>query len=171
MYRLRFIYVMLKSLLTPKKTFLADFKLHFIAIPFIDTDVSQLFTQTYSLYMGLARWNILFNSEFRTAALKWYWVPVTASETMTYKKPIKAFSLVTLVTRAVYWDDQRFYLEHLFYVNQTIHAKAYVAGLVRGPKGKVKPNEGFKLLGIEKASPPMPLEIKSWIDFLANKNS
>ena len=44
---------MLKSLLSPsKKIATDDFILNFIAIPFIDTDVSLLFTQTYALYMG-----------------------------------------------------------------------------------------------------------------------
>ncbi len=69
MYRLRFIYVLLKSLLSKKRNLLDDFDLHFIALPLIDTDYTRLFTQTYALYMGLARWNFLFNSEFRTVAV------------------------------------------------------------------------------------------------------
>ena len=84
---------------------------------------------------GLARWNILFNSELKTAALKRGWVPVTATETITYKKSIKAFSSIRLVTRAVYWDDQRFYLEHTFYVKDVMHAQAYVAGVGKKPQG------------------------------------
>lgn len=160
---------MLKSFLSPSKNLLDEFRLRFWVIPFIDTDVSIMFTQTYSLYMGLARWNIVFNSEFRTAALKKGWMPVTASETITNRKPIKAFSKVTLVTKTVYWDEQRFYLEHTFYVNNVIHAQAYVAGLLRSTKGPIKPNEGFKELGISKESPPMPNKLQSWIDFIARE--
>lgn len=169
MYRIRFIYVMLKSFLSRSKNLSEDFKLHFFVIPLIDTDVSIMFTQTYSLYMGLARWNIVFNSEFRNAALKMGWMPVTASETITNRKPIKAFSRVTLVTKTVYWDDQRFYLEHTFFVNNIIHAQAYVAGLLRSTKGPIKPTEGFKKLGITRESPPMPDKLQHWIDFIARK--
>src|SRR5687767_8174003 len=106
MYRLRFIYVLLKSLLSKKRNLLDDFELHFIAIPLIDTDFTRLFTQTYALYMSLARWNFLFNSEFRTVALKKAWVPVTTAETMTYRKSVKAFDRVTLVTRLLHWNDR-----------------------------------------------------------------
>lgn len=156
MYRIRFIYVILKSLLTRPKNLLDTFELHFVALPLIDTDFTRLFTQTYSLYMGLARWNYLFNSEFKTVALKKAWIPVTTSETIAYKKSIKAFSRVTLKTQLLCWNDRRFYLEHIFYVNDVICAHAYVEGMVRSPKGHLKPTEVFKALGVTRESPEMP---------------
>ncbi|MES2621799.1 MAG: thioesterase family protein [Bacteroidota bacterium] len=164
MYRLRFIYVLLKSLLSPKKGLLDDFELHFIALPLIDTDYTRLFTQTYALYMGLARWNFLFNSEFRTVALKKAWVPVTTSETITYRKSIKALNRVTLITRMVYWNERRFYLEHIFYVKGEVCAHTYIEGLVRSPKSHLKPTEVFKQLGVTHESPPLPENIRGWIN-------
>ena len=164
MYRLRFIYVLLKSLLTRKKDLLADFELTFIALPLIDTDFNRLFTHSYALYMGLARWNFLFNSEFRTVALKKAWVPVTTSETITYRKSVKAFDRVTLITRMVYWNERRFYLEHIFYVKGAVCAHTHIEGLVRSPKGHLKPNEVFKTLGVHRQSPPLPATIQGWVD-------
>lgn len=169
MYRLRFIYVLLKSLLSKKKGLLDDFELHFIALPLIDTDYTRLFTQTYSLYMGLARWNFLFNSEFRTVALKKACVPVTTAETITYRKSVKALDRVTLVTRLLHWNDHRFYLEHIFYVKGEVCAHTYIEGLVRGPKGHLKPNEVFKELGVTRQTPLLPEKIQGWVDSISIK--
>jgi acyl-CoA thioesterase FadM len=171
MYRLRFIYVLLKSLLSRKRNLLDDFELNFIAIPLIDTDFSRLFTQTYALYMGLARWNFLFNSEFRTVALKKAWVPVTTAETMTYRKSIKAFDRVSLITRLICWNERRFYVEHTFYVKGKVCAHTYIEGLVRSPKEHLKPNEVFKALGVTMESPPLPQKMQGWVESISERAS
>ena len=170
MYRLRFLYILIKSLLARKRGLLDDFELIFHAIPLIDTDYSRMFTQTYALYMGLARWNLLFNSEFKTAALKRAWVPVTTAETITYMRSIKAMDRVKLITRIIYWDDRRFYIEHIFYVKDQIYAQTYVEGLIRSPKGPLKSGEAFKELGVNRESPPMPWKLQGWIDMISDKS-
>jgi len=164
MYRIRFILVMLISLLSKKKTLSEDFHLKFWAVPFLDTDIKLLFTHTYAQYMALGRWNLLFNSEFRAAALKRGWAPVTAKETITYKRSIKAFSRVKLTTRIVHWNDRRFYVEQMFYVKDQIRAISYVEGLIKGPKGHLKPNEAFKSMGVKRESPPLPESMQGWAD-------
>ncbi|MFY0652195.1 MAG: thioesterase family protein [Cyclobacteriaceae bacterium] len=171
MYRLRFIVVMLKSLLSQKRELSDDFELNFWVVPFLDTDLKLLFTQTYSQYMGLARWNLLFNSEFRTAALKRGWVPVTTRETLSYKRSIKVFDRVRLLTRIIHWNERRFYLEHVFYVKGEIKALAYVEGLVRGPKGHLKPEEAFKAMGVTRESEPLPEHLQGWIDLVYEPHS
>lgn len=171
MYRLRFIVVILQSLLSKKKGLLDDFELRFWAIPLVDTDFNRLFTQTYALYMGLARWNFLFNSEFRTVAVNKAWVPVTTAETMTYTRSVKAFDRVRLVTRLIHWNDRRFYLEHIFYVNNKEYAHTYVEGLVRSPQGHLKPYEVFKELGVTKEPPPLPEALQGWIDMISERKA
>lgn len=163
MYRIRFFLLLLQCLLTRTQGLLEDFKVSFLALPFIDTDVSRLFTQTYATYMGLCRWHFVFHSEFRNLALKKAWVPVTASETMEYKRSIKAFSRVQVTTKLLCWNEKRFYLEQTFSVKGNVHARAYLEGLIRGPKGHLKPPEVFKELGVEQDSPPMPEYLKLWI--------
>lgn len=169
MYRLRFIYVLIKSLASSRRGLMDDFELNFIALPFIDTDFSRLFTQTYALYMGLARWNFVFNSEFKMVAVKKAWVPVTTAETTTYRKSVKALDRVRLVTRLLHWNDRRFYMEHIFYVKNEVYAHTYVEGLVRGPGGHLKPGEVFKALGVMRESPTLPAKLQGWIDLIANK--
>lgn len=166
MYRLRFIIVMVKSFLSKKKNLSEVFILKFWAVPILDTDLSLLFTQTYNQYMGLARWNLLFNSEFRTQALKKAWIPVTTKETIAYKRSIRAFERVSLQTRIVHWNNRRFYIEHIFYVKKEIRAIAYVEGLVKGPHGHLKPNEAFRAMGITRESTPIPKNLQGWIDLV-----
>lgn len=155
---------MLKSFLSKKKPITEDLTLEFWAVPFLDTDVKLLFTQTYNQYMGLARWNLVFNSEFRTGALKRGWVPVTTRETISYKRSVKAFDRVKLTTRLLFWDDRRFYHQHIFSVKGEVKAICYLEGMLRGPKGHLKPAEAFKALGVELESPPIPKEVSGWIN-------
>lgn len=163
-YRLRFLRIIIQSFLSKKKPITEDLTLTFWAIPFFDTDLSRLFTQTYNQYMGLARWNLVFNSEFRTAALKKGWVPVTTKETIKYKKSIRAFQKVTLTTRLLFWNEKRFYHEHVFSVKGEVKAICFLEGLLRSPKGILKPNEAFSELGVDLISPKIPDDIKGWIN-------
>ena len=163
MYRIRFFITILRSFLSKPQGLLEDFKLHFWAIPFIDTDISRLFTQTYAAYMGLCRWQFVFQSEFRKVALKKAWVPVTTSETIVYKRSIKAFSRVQVTTRLVCWDEKRFYLEQTFSVKGDLYSKTLLEGLIRGPKGHLNPPEVFKELGVQQSSPETPEYVKQWV--------
>ncbi len=163
MYRLRFLKTMTLAWLFKARGLLDSFELNFWVVPFIDTDFSRLFTQTYSIYMALGRWHFIFNSVFRNVALKKAWVPVTTAETITYKKSIKAFSRVRLKTQLLCWDENRFYLEQSFYVADQLCAHALLEGLIRGPKGILKPNEVFQHLGLEQQSPEFPAQVQKWI--------
>jgi hypothetical protein len=163
MYRLRFLKTLFLCFIFKSRKLLDDFDLYFIALPLIDTDLTRLFTQTYSVYMGLARWHFVFNSEFRSVALKKRWVPVTTAEFIVYKKSIKAFSKVNIRTKLLHWNDKRFYLEHIFYVDNKVHAHAYLEGLIRSPEGHLGPNEVFRILGVNQDSPLMPKELELWI--------
>ena len=164
MYRLRFLGVMIRSLFSRKRALSEAFVLHFWAIPLLDTDFTLLFTQTYGQYMGLARWNLLFNSEFRNFALKKGWVPVTTRETIAYKRPVKAFDRVKLTTTVIYWNERRFYMEQRFEVQGKTKALAYVEGLVRSPKGHLKPAEAFAAMGLQRASPLIPEHLRAWME-------
>ena len=163
MYRLRFIRVILKSFLSRKQSILAPLHLKFWVVPFFDTDVKLLFTHTYNQYMALARWNLVFNSEFRTGALKRGWVPVTTKETIQYKRSIKAFERVTITTKLLFWNERRFYHRHVFSVKGEVRAVCLLEGMLRGPKGHLKPSEAFEKLGAKLKSPPIPKEIETWL--------
>lgn len=162
MYRIRFLLIAISCLIKKPKSLLEKFDLKFRAWPLTDTDVTRLFTQTYSSYMGLGRWHFVFSSEFKTAAFKHRWVPVTTAESVVYKRPIRVFEKVQLQTQLICWNERRFFLRQTFLVNAEPRAFALVEGLLRGPHGHVNPIEAFKVLGASNASPEMPDDIKLW---------
>ena len=163
MYRLRFLKTIFFALVTPSRGLLETFELRFLAIPFIDTDFTRLFTQTYTLLMGLGRWHFVFNSQFRPAAIKSGWAPVTTAESIVYKRSIKALARIRLTTKMLCWNENRFYLEQCFYVGENLHARTLVEGLVRSPERHLKPTEVFKVMGVERDSPAFTSEISNWI--------
>jgi len=162
MYRLRFLFTMIGCFLRPTRGLMHVYSKRFVAIPFVDTDVSRLFTQTYATYMGLSRWHFMFSSPFRNAALKRGWSPITTQETIKYRRAVKAFSLVTVQTRMLCWTEKRFYLEQLFLVRGEVHARCVLEGMIRGPKGVLAPPEAFGTLGFSEPSPALPEDISKY---------
>jgi hypothetical protein len=46
---------------------------------------NRMFTHSYALFMGLARWHLLFGSQFRNLAVRHKWAPVTTCEVINYR--------------------------------------------------------------------------------------
>jgi hypothetical protein len=167
-YRLRFIYIIISCFFSKPKDILSQFKLHFRAIPFLDTDVSRSFTHTYSSLTGLGRWHYVFSSQFKQAAIKSRWFPVTTAETITFKRSIKAWEPIQLVTEVVCWNDKCFFLKQTFLVKNEERAVAYSQGIVRSPQGHLRPPDIFKAFGVTLPSPPMPKELQAWYSMQLN---
>lgn len=161
MYRFRFFWILFKSLFSKPKPIRSIFELKFRVLPFLDTDFSRMFTHTYSAFMALGRWHYVFDSELRRVAIRNKWAPVTTSETMTYKKSIKAFSKVTLQTKLIAWNEHRFYLEQTFLVKGQIRAQCLLEGLIRAPQSILKPGDVFAAAGMNEASPEFPKHLKN----------
>ena len=166
MYRVRFLLIILRCLISATAPVDRQRRLSFRAIPFIDTDVSRMFTHSYALFMGLARWHLLFGSEFRNLAVRHKWVPVTTCDVINYKRSIRAFQKFELRTRVVHWDNDRFYIEQSFDVGGQTFVSALVEGVVRSPQGILKTGDVFAKAGYE-GPPPEPSEdMKERITYL-----
>lgn len=162
MYRLRFLVIMAKCFFSKPQDILSSYDLSFRVLPFVDTDLTRLFTQTYSAWTGLGRWHYVFSSAFKQAALKHRWIPVTTAETITFKRSIRIGEKVTLKTQIVCWNERCFFLRQTFYVGAEIRAVALSEGIVRSPKGHLKPGDVFNSFGHDIDSPPIPDEIRKW---------
>src|SRR5262245_12783419 len=103
MYRVRFLLIILRCLISATAPVESERRLSFRAVPFIDTDITRMFTHSYALFMGLARWHLLFGSQFRKLALRHKWAPVTTGEMINYRRSIRAFQKFELRTRVIYW--------------------------------------------------------------------
>ena len=162
MYRLRFIAIMLQCFFSKPQDILASYELTFRALPIFDTDLTRLFTQTYSAWTGLGRWHYVFSSPFKQAATKHRWIPVTTAETITFKRSIKFGEKVTLKTQIACWNERCFFLRQTFLVGEEIRAVAFSEGIVRSPKGHLKPGDVFSSFGRALESPETPAEIQKW---------
>ena len=162
MYRLRFCLIMLSCLFSKPRGITESYGLSFRVVPFLDTDLTRLFTQTYSSWTGLGRWHYVFSSAFKKAAMKNRWIPVTTAETITFKRSIKAGEKVLLQTQVVCWNDRCFFLRQIFTVAGEVRAIAISEGIVRSPSGHLKPGDVFASFGSKKESPEIPEEIQKW---------
>lgn len=169
MYRFRFIFIIIKCYFSRPQDILSKFNLHFRAIPFFDTDLTRLFTQTYSSLTGLGRWDYVFSSQFKKAAMESRWIPVTTAETITFNRSIKAWEKINLVTEIVCWDEKCFFVKQTFLVRGEERAVAISEGIVRSPKGHLRPPDVFKAFGVVLSSPPMPKEIQAWYSMRQQK--
>lgn len=52
------------------------------------------------------------------------WASVLSSQSITYIREIKPFSRVDVSSRLIHFDNKYVYIEHNFYVGDTLHAKA-----------------------------------------------
>jgi hypothetical protein len=162
MYRIRFLFIMLRCLFEQPKSILDEFELSFWAIPFLDTDISRLFTQTYASMTALGRWHYVFSSQFKKAAVQDRWIPVTTAETFTFRRSIRAFQRIRMVTKIICWNEKCFFVQQTFYVGRELYAQAISQGIVRNPQGPMKPPDVFTSFGIDIPSPPMPEPIRAW---------
>jgi hypothetical protein len=153
MYRVRFLILLARCFIEPMLPVNAKRSLRYRAIPLIDTDFTRMFTHSYATFMGLARWHLLFGSEFRGLAVRNRWAPVTTSEITSYRKSVRGWQAFNLETRIVFWDEACFYVEHLFVTDNVIHVRALVEGIVRGPSGILRPNDVFAAAGFTRGAP------------------
>ena len=167
MYRVRFLLMIMRCLISATAPVERERCLSFRAIPFIDTDVTRMFTHSYALFMGLARWHWLFSSQFRKLALQLAlrdkWVPVTTGEIINYRRSIRAFQKFELRTRVIYWDENRLYVEQSFNVSGEMFVSALVEGAVRSPQGVLSPAALFAQAGYDGPAPEPSHEMKEKI--------
>jgi acyl-CoA thioesterase FadM len=166
MYRVRFLLIILRCLISATAPIDRQRRLSFRAIPFIDTDVSRMFTHSYALFMGLAGWHLVFGSEFRNLAVRHRWVPVATCDVINYKRSIRAFQKFELRTRLVHWDEDRFYFEQSFDVGGQTFVSALVEVAVRSRQGVLKLGDVFVKAGYEGPPPEPSEEMKEKIIYL-----
>jgi acyl-CoA thioesterase FadM len=163
MYRVRFLRMMMRCLIGATAPVEKERCLSFRAIPFIDTDITRMFTHSYALFMGLARWHLVFGSQLLKLALRHKWIPLNTGEIINYRRSIRAFQKFELRTQVIYWDENRFYLEQSFDVSGQTFVSALVEAAVRSPQGVLEPGEVLAKAGYEGPVPDPSKEMKERI--------
>ena len=117
----------------------------------------------YFSLMDLGRMNLVM----RAGAWKVFnqngWLPVAASETMSFRRSLQPWQVFELQTRIVGYDDRAVYMQQRFVVGGEIYAEGIVRGrFVRKTGGTVTMAELGEVLGIDVAGFPPPEWITAW---------
>jgi acyl-CoA thioesterase FadM len=91
------------------------------------------------------------------------WLPLVASQTIVYKRPLRRWQRATLDTRLVCWDERWIYSEHIFKRADKVVASAVSRACLRNREGVVDPAIVLAKLGVHSPSPAMPLGISQWV--------
>ncbi len=134
------------------------------ALPWRSDDFYALHNGAYFMYMDLVRWSFVAQVGFIPVARKNKWFMVTGGQKIYYRRPIRIFSKFTVDFQHVYWDDTWFYAKHVFRVDGQVAAVGYVRTIVKSDSGNIPVSEVLKATHQMCISPPMPEEIRAWIE-------
>ena len=134
-----------------------------------DLDVNRHLNNGRAMNLtDLGRWDLLVRSGLWKVALRRKWGTAVALAHVRFRRPGRLFQRLTLRTRILCWDARWIYMEHRLedaaggVVLRSLLQTAVVGG------GKVIPtDELMRAMAIETPSPPMPEELRRWLDATA----
>lgn len=118
----------------------------------------------YVSFMDIGRIDLLARMRLLRRVWSLGWRPLVGGSMITYRKSLLPFEKFVVRSRILCWDEKWFYFEHIITnAKGDLSAIASVRGLIRGPKGNVRPQDLVDLLGGDGiASPPMPEFLSRW---------
>ena len=116
----------------------------------------------YLSIMDYGRTHLLARMRLLTHILRSRWTPLVGAVWMTYRRSLPAFTLFTLSSRLVCWDERWFYIEQTFTGRKGLAAVGWVKGTLRDGTGIVEPRKAIDSIAPNVASPTMPEGIAAW---------
>lgn len=108
----------------------------------------------YLTLMDLGRLALMHRIGLLRACRQRGWYPLVRGIEIEYIRPLTPWRRFRLHTRLISWDRKWVYLEQRFTVGETLHARAHVRGLLRGPGGNVPTPTLLETLGAADRQPP-----------------
>ena len=139
MHKFRLLKLILRALLSrsaPDPIAARSFRVW--VTPF-DVEVTRAASHVYFAWAGLGRWCMVLHNVSWRRMLAEGWVPLTHSEMIQFKRAARLFSVVTVTTRAVWWDEKMLYFEHRMTQGETVMAVSYSRGALYRGKERVAP--------------------------------
>ncbi len=165
----RLLLVLLKAITAKKITPLTPSTITFRVLPF-DCDINGHLTNArYLSFMDLGRTYYVGQLKLIGKLLKKKWLPVVASNEISFIRPAKPFKKITLTTQLLTWDEKYQYFYHRFNSNNQIIATALVKTAAYSKKGTVPMNKILQLYGEILTAPPIPETIKIFRELTTSK--
>ena len=153
--RLRLLWLIIASLWRKRMNALDESVLSFIVLP-NDIDIYKITDDRYLAITDLGRVDLTLRTGLAKTLIKRKWVPLATYASMRFRYPLKVFQRYQLRSRIVFWDDETFYLQHIFQRHGRIVATGYVCASFLGPNGAVCPPDVFAELAQTVVRPEMP---------------
>jgi hypothetical protein len=153
--RLRLLWLILASLWRKRMNVLDEFALSFIVLP-NDIDVSKISDDRYLAITDLGRAGLALRAGIAATLIKRKWVPLATFATLRFRYPLKVFQRYQLLTKIVFWDDETFYLRHVFQRHRRTVATGYVCATFLGPHGPVRPEDILAAINQPVSRPERP---------------
>lgn len=87
----------------------------------------------------LNRVDLFIRTGLLQVMLRKKWMPMVASHTMTYKKPLKLFERFQVSCAVTHWDEKFFYMTHTFTSGERVIAEGTSKAVVKARSGVVQP--------------------------------
>jgi len=118
----------------------------------------------YMTIADLALIEYFVRSGFLKSALRRGWRPMLGGSMISFRHGLRPFRRYTLRFTIACWDERWSYMRFEFIHDGRTMATGYAKGAAVGRQGIVGTAEISAALGIESASPPIPVGIVAWIE-------
>lgn len=159
----RTLLVMWRSRRAKRLSMLSVSRLRFRVWP-SDLDIlGHMNNGVYFSFMDLGRMDLVIRAGaweiFNTKG----WMPVAASETMSFRRSLQPWQIFELQTRIVGYDERAVYMQQRFVVDGDVYAEGVVRGrFARKTGGTVTMEELGDVLGIDSTGFPPPEWVTTW---------
>ena len=92
------------------------------------------------------------------------WGITAAGNSVRYRRRVRAFQRVTMVTRALGWDHRFFYIEQSMWRGGECCNHMLLRSAVTSAEGIVAPDRVAKAMGHDGPSPDLPDWVRAWIE-------
>lgn len=158
----RLFRVLFMGLFRSKIGFLDESVLRFRVLP-NDLDFNlHMNNGRYLTIMDLGRFDLMQRSGLAGIAIKNRWMPVVASQVITYRRSLSPFQRYSLHSRILGWDERFVYFLQQFHADGKLAASALVrAGiLVKGRSLTIE--EMMPMVGYKGPTPLLSPEVTAW---------
>jgi acyl-CoA thioesterase FadM len=123
----------------------------------------------YLSIMDYARTHFLARTRLLEHILRSRWQPLVGAVWVTYRRSLPLFSVFSLTSRLVCWDERWFYIEQTFTGRDGLAAVGWIKGALRNAKGVVDPHQVIEAVAPGSLSPPIPEAMDTWNDLTREK--
>jgi acyl-CoA thioesterase FadM len=123
----------------------------------------------YLAIMDYARTHLLARTGLLVRVIRARYKPLVGAVWITYRRSLPLFSVFSIGSRLVCWDERWFYIEQTFTRRDELAAVGWVKGILLDDRGTVAPQKVIEGVAPGAVSPPMPESIAAWNELTREK--